>query len=62
VGQGFAYNIGRATGALFPALVGVLSAHMSLGHAIGLFAGLAYATMALAAFLLEETRGKTLAP
>jgi MFS family permease len=62
VGQGFAYNIGRATGALFPTLVGLLSARMSLGHAIGLFAGLAYATMALAAFLLEETRGKSLAP
>ncbi len=62
VGQGFAYNAGRATGALFPALVGVLSARMPLGHAIGLFAGAAYATMALAAFLLSETRGKVLAP
>jgi MFS family permease len=62
VGQGFAYNVGRATGALFPALVGVLSARMPLGHAIGLFAGLAYATMALAAFWLEETRGKALIP
>jgi MFS family permease len=62
VGQGFAYNVGRATGALFPALVGVLSARMSLGHAIGLFAAIAYATMAFAAFLLPETRGKTLAP
>jgi MFS family permease len=62
VGQGFAYNFGRATGALFPALVGVLSAQMSLGRAIGLFAGLAYATMAIAAFLLPETRGKVLAP
>ena len=47
VGQGFAYNVGRATGALFPTLVGVLSARMSLGQAIGLFAGLAYATMAI---------------
>ena len=28
--------------------------------AIGLFAGLAYATMAVAAFLLPETRGKIL--
>jgi MFS family permease len=62
VGQGFTYNIGRATGALFPALVGYLSAQISLGHAIGLFAGAAYATMALAAFLLPETRGKILAP
>jgi MFS family permease len=60
IGQGFAYNIGRATGAMFPALVGILSAKISLGHAIGLFAGAAYATMALAAFLLPETRGKVL--
>jgi MFS family permease len=62
VGQGFAYNVGRATGALFPALVGLLSAQMPLGQAIGLFAGIAYATMAVAAFLLPETRGKVLAP
>ncbi|HVV44908.1 MAG TPA: MFS transporter, partial [Bryobacteraceae bacterium] len=61
VGQGFTYNVGRAAGALFPTLVGVLSAHMPLGEAIGLFAGIAYATMALAAFLLPETKGKLLA-
>ena len=60
VGQGFTYNVGRATGALFPALVGLLSARMPLGEAIGLFAGIAYAVMALAAFLLPETRGKVL--
>ena len=34
VGQGFAYNFGRATGALFPTLVGVLSATMPLGQAV----------------------------
>jgi len=62
VGQGFAYNVGRATGALFPTLVGVLSAKMALGQAIGLFAAFAYATMALAAFLLSETRGEVLTP
>jgi MFS family permease len=62
VGQGFAYNVGRATGALFPTLVGILSAKMALGQAIGIFAGAAYATMAVAAFLLPETRGKALAP
>ena len=62
VGQGFAYNLGRATGALFPTLVGLLSARIPLGQAIGLFAGIAYATMAIAAFLLPETRGKVLAP
>jgi MFS family permease len=60
VGQGFAYNLGRATGALFPMLVGLLSTQMPLGEAIGLFAGIAYATMAIAAFLLPETRGKIL--
>jgi MFS family permease len=62
VGQGFAYNVGRASGALFPTLVGMLSTRMPLGEAIGLFAGAAYAMMALAAFLLPETRGKVLAP
>jgi MFS family permease len=61
VGQGFAYNLGRATGALFPTLVGYLSVSMSLGSAIGVFAALAYATMAIAAFLLPETKGKVLA-
>jgi MFS family permease len=61
VGQGFAYNAGRATGALFPTLVGFLSTQIPLGQAIGLFAGIAYGTMALAAFLLPETRGKVLA-
>ena len=61
VGQGFAYNLGRATGALFPTLVGYLSATMPLGEAIGLFAAMAYATMAIAAFLLPETKGKVLA-
>ena len=60
VGQGFAYNVGRAIGALFPALVGILSAKMPLGQAIGTFAAAAYATMAIAAFLLSETKGKIL--
>jgi MFS family permease len=60
VGQGFAYNLGRAVGALFPALVGSLSGRMGLGGAIGAFAFGAYALMAVAAFLLPETRGKPL--
>jgi MFS family permease len=62
VGQGFAYNVGRATGALFPTLVGMLAAEISLARAIGVFAGAAYLTMAIAAFLLPETRGKALEP
>jgi hypothetical protein len=40
--------------------VGFLSAKISLGLAIGVFAACAYATMAVAAFLLPETRGKAL--
>ncbi|HWQ39980.1 MAG TPA: MFS transporter [Burkholderiales bacterium] len=60
-GQGFCYNFGRGIGALFPALVGFLSAKLGLGAAIGLFAGAAYVLVILAVALLPETRGKTLA-
>ena len=60
VGQGFTYNLGRATGAIFPTLVGLLSASIGLSRAIGIMAVLAYAMMAVAAFLLPETRGKVL--
>jgi MFS family permease len=60
-GQGFSYNIGRAVGALFPTLVGVLSAKMALGRAIAGFAGVAYLVMIAAVWLLPETRGVELA-
>jgi MFS family permease len=56
-GQGFAYNLGRGVGALFPALVGFFSAHMPLSRAIALFAAAAYLVMAAAVLLLPETRG-----
>jgi MFS family permease len=59
-GQGFSYNFGRAVGALFPALVGYLSAAMSLGHAIATFAVSAYALMIVAVALLPETKGREL--
>ena len=59
-GQGFSYNFGRALGALFPALVGYLSATMSLGHAIAIFAVSAYALMIVAVALLPETKGREL--
>jgi MFS family permease len=62
VGQGFAYNVGRAAGAFFPFMVGSVSLKIPLGQAIGLFAGGAYLLMAGAAFLLPETRGKVLTP
>jgi MFS family permease len=60
-GQGFAYNLGRGVGALFPAMVGFFSAHMRLGLAIATFAMLAYLLMVAAVLMLPETRGKELA-
>ena len=59
-GQGFSYSFGRAIGAIFPTLVGYLSATMSLSHAIAVFAASAYALMLLAVVLLPETRGRDL--
>jgi MFS family permease len=59
-GQGFSYNVGRGIGALFPTLVGVLSARLELGHAISIFAVAAYLTMVVAILLLPETRGREL--
>ena len=59
-GQGFSYNLGRGIGALFPTLVGFLSATMSLGHAIAIFAMGAYLIFIFATLLLPETRGKEL--
>ncbi len=59
-GQGFSYNFGRGIGALFPTLVGYLSARITLGYAISAFAASAYLVMILAVLLLPETRGKEL--
>jgi MFS family permease len=59
-GQAFSYNAGRAIGALFPTLVGYLSAETDLGHAIATFAVGAYLVMVLAVLALPETRGKEL--
>ena len=62
VGQGFAYNLGRATGALFPTLVGLLSAQIPLGEAIGLFAGLRMRRWLSRRFCCRKRAGKYLAP
>lgn len=59
-GQGFAFNFGRALGAVFPTLVGYLSATMSLAQAIAVFAIAAYGLLFVTALLLPETRGKVL--
>jgi len=59
-GQGFCYNFGRGIGAFFPTLVGMLSASVPLGTAIGIFAAISYAIVILAAVTLPETRGREL--
>lgn len=59
-GQGFCYNAGRATGALFPGLVGFLSERMGLGPAIAVFAFAAYGCSLLALTMLPETRGRVI--
>ena len=60
-GQGFCYNVGRALGALFPALVGFLSHQLPLGTAIAIFAFGAYGLMVVALLLLPETHGRSVA-
>ena len=59
-GQGFCYNFGRGIAAFFPTLVGMLSASVTLGTAIGIFAAFAYAIVILAALVLPKTRGREL--
>ncbi len=59
-GQGFCYNVGRAIGAAFPAVIGFLAATQGLGGAMA-FGTLAYALVVVALFGLPETRGRDLA-
>jgi len=59
-GQGFAYNFGRGIAALNPTFVGLLSASLPLGQSIGVFGGIAYGIVVVAALLLPETRGREL--
>jgi MFS family permease len=59
-GAGFAYNLGRGTGALFPTLVGYLSGRTSLGIAISVFGSGAFLIMILGVLFLPETRGLAL--
>ena len=58
--QGFCYNAGRAIGAFFPLLVGVLSETMPLAQALVLFCVIAWALMGIALLMLPETRGVSL--
>jgi len=58
--QGFCGNAGRAVGATFPSLVGVLSAAWPLGASMGACACAAYVIVVLFALALPETRGRDL--
>jgi MFS family permease len=59
-GQGFCYSMGRAIGAVCPALIGAWSTHISLGQSIGAMTVGAYALVVIAAWALPETRGRVL--
>ena len=58
--QGFCGNAGRAFGALMPTMVGILSARIALGPAMGMCALGAYVLVVIAALILPETRGRDL--
>lgn len=60
-GQGFAYSFGRAAGSFVPTLVGMLSASLPLGQAIGVVSLCGYALIIVTAYLLPETKGIDLA-
>ncbi len=59
-GQGFCYNVGRAIGAAFPALIGFLAETRGVGAAMA-FGTLAYALAVVALFGLPETKDRELA-
>jgi MFS family permease len=58
--QGLCGNAGRAIGAVMPTLVGVFSAKLPLGAAMGACAAMSYCVVVIAAWLLPETRGRDL--
>jgi MFS family permease len=59
-GQAFAFNGGRALGALFPALVGIFANRLPLGTVIGTIGIAPYVVMLFALLVLPETRGQPL--
>jgi MFS family permease len=58
-GQGFTYNVGRAVGAGFPAVVGFLAGSWGIGAAMA-FGALGYAIAVVALLGLPETAGREL--
>ena len=59
-GQGFCYSMGRAVGAASPSLIGIWSAHVSLGESICALTVGFYGLVVFAAWALPETRGLSL--
>ncbi|PBC03765.1 MFS transporter [Mesorhizobium sp. WSM3860] len=56
-GQSFAYNFGKATGAVAVSCIGILAQWITLAEAIGLIALLGYSIAIVATLLLPETKG-----
>lgn len=61
-GQSFAYNFGKAAGAIAVSGIGILAQWITLAEAIGLIALLGYSIAILATLLLPETKGLRLTP
>jgi MFS family permease len=61
-GQSFAYNVGKAVGAVAVSCIGILAQWISLAEAIGLVALLGYSIAIVATLLLPETKGISLTP
>jgi MFS family permease len=61
-GQSFAYNFGKAAGAVAVSCIGILAQWFTIAEAIGLIALLGYSVAILATLLLPETNGINLKP
>lgn len=59
-GQSFAYNFGKAAGAVAVSCIGILAQWLTLAEAIGLIALLGYSVAIIATLLLPETNGISL--
>jgi len=61
-GQSFAYNFGKAAGAVAVACIGILAQRITLAEAIGSVALLGYSVAVVATLMLPETKGISLTP